>query len=386
MTMKKWGIRRPTGVVAAVVVALALWAGSARAVHKSGTFDCSSCHAMHQAHGQDGAYRGSPEYYNQWEDWGVGSNVDGNGRRLLKSRRSSYFCLQCHDLSSATRSKSLGDPDPPAVVSTANPAIPPGGQGSSGAGGYFCCTMSSLPQIGRPFQSPNAHDLDRSIAGHPASTKMETEVLWCRSCHHHHGTGSTDTLWSQLPNGDPLKAADLEIDSFRNLIVPKGLNGASRVRGRELSYTDTYYSRYMENFCERCHDQATMGASLGYHPEGMQIGIANSGMAAGNNYMRGMDDTDLITGQPIIKPQDPNGNDNRTAANFSSRDPDADDVVTCLTCHYAHGGPYAKMLRWDSGNTSHTWRDPNNDTTGVGRDSNGNTIDAEAGCQMCHAR
>ncbi|MBI2876979.1 MAG: hypothetical protein HYY20_08870 [Candidatus Tectomicrobia bacterium] len=376
----KWGL-----VGAMVVAALALWAGSARAVHESGVFDCSTCHAMHQAHGQDGAYGGSLEYYNQWEDWGVGQDVnDGYGRRLLKTRRSSYFCLQCHDLSSPTRTKNPGDPDPPAVVNTANPANPPGVP--SGAGGYFY-GMASLPTVGSPFQSPNAHDLDREIAGHPGSSSTETEILWCRNCHHHHGTRATDTTWSQLPKGDPLKNANpnLEIDSFRNLIVPRG--DASQIWGREISYTNTYYSRKLENFCERCHDQPLWGASLGFHPEGMQIGIANSGMAAGNNYMRGMDDTDLITSQPIIKPQDVLENDNRSAANFTARDPGADDVVTCLTCHYAHGGPYAKMLRWDYGNYLYTWNDPYNDTRlGKGISESPTAGSPGAGCQMCHAR
>lgn len=374
---KKWRIGSLAG---AVVALLALWAGSAGAVHRSANLDCSTCHAMHQAYGMDAPYNGSLEYYNQWEPWGTGTSInDGNGRRLLKTRRSSYFCLQCHDLNSPTRSKNPGDPDPPAVVNTANPANPPGGQGSSGAGGYFCCTMSELPQVGTPFESPNAHDLDREIAGHPESSSTETEVLWCRNCHHQHGTGSTDTLWSQLPKGDPLKNDFLEIDSFRNLIVTKG--DASKIKAREISYTDTYYGQFMEKFCERCHDQAMMGASLGYHPEGMQIGIANSGMTAGNNYMRGMDDTDFITGQPIIKPQEILENDNRNAANFTNRDPGANDVVTCLTCHYAHGGPYAKMLRWDYGNYQYTWNDPNNDTRGARVAG-----DAGAGCQMCHAR
>lgn len=249
-----------------------------------------------------------------------------------------------------------------------------------GAGGYFY-GMTGLPRISTGgFDSDNAHALDKPISGHPESIEGRTEVLWCRSCHHHHGTPNTgDTRAADLPKGDPLVGGDLMISKFRNLIVPDGDNN---ILGKEISRTDTYYNKGLEDFCQRCHDLNTWSAiGDAYHPVGSATNIKDGGLTAGTNYESGMDDTDSFTLQPIIKPQDPAADDNRTLATKADRDLTDDDTVTCLTCHYAHGGPYKKMLRWDYGNYQYTWLYPNSDTTGakVSRDSG-------AGCQMCHAR
>ncbi|MBI2876978.1 MAG: hypothetical protein HYY20_08865 [Candidatus Tectomicrobia bacterium] len=384
MTDRRWTLA--IAVLLAMAV-LTFWAGSAQALHKSsssGRFDCDGCHAMHQSYGTDGGYGGSLEYYNQWEAWGVGTNADTNyGRRLLKTRRSSYLCLQCHDRGTNQTGGGRVGLSNKIVVDTTQPNGKPAT--NVGAGGYFY-GMTSLPTVeGGGFDNGNAHAVDAAIPGHPESTESETEVLWCRKCHHHHGTGATDTSNANLPNGDPVKPLGLKVSAFRNLIV----RDADNVVGREIDPsgqpTNSYYTEGLELFCQRCHDLNTWSA-LGdaYHPVGSNTRISIAGLAAGTNYESGMDDTDTFTGQPIIKPQDPSGTDNRTAG-LATRDPGDDDNVTCLTCHYAHGGPYEKMLRWDYGNYLYTWSDPNSDTTGV-RKVSGVPTDPAAGCQMCHAR
>lgn len=50
------------------------------------------------------------------------------------------------------------------------------------------------------------------------------------------------------------------------------------------------------------------------------------------------------------------------------------DRVFCLSCHFAHGGPYFDNLRWDY-------------TSGVGSGSQtGNSLTSRTGCQQCHNR
>ena len=48
--------------------------------------------------------------------------------------------------------------------------------------------------------------------------------------------------------------------------------------------------------------------------------------------------------------------------------------VFCLSCHFAHGGPYYDNLRWDYNSAVNTG------------DQNGNSIANTEGCQLCHNR
>ena len=59
---------------------------------------------------------------------------------------------------------------------------------------------------------------------------------------------------------------------------------------------------------------------------------------------------------------------------FYYADADNEDKVFCLTCHFAHGGPYYDALRWDYV------------TNVVQGNQSGNTIPSNVGCQQCHNR
>lgn len=59
---------------------------------------------------------------------------------------------------------------------------------------------------------------------------------------------------------------------------------------------------------------------------------------------------------------------------FYFADTDNEDKVMCLSCHFAHGGPYYDNLRWDY-------------LASVGQGTqSGNSIASNKGCQMCHKR
>ena len=59
---------------------------------------------------------------------------------------------------------------------------------------------------------------------------------------------------------------------------------------------------------------------------------------------------------------------------FYYADADNEDKVFCLSCHFAHGGPYYDNLRW-----SYT------SIVGPGTQE-GNPIPSNKGCQICHKR
>ncbi len=59
---------------------------------------------------------------------------------------------------------------------------------------------------------------------------------------------------------------------------------------------------------------------------------------------------------------------------FYYADADNEDKVFCLSCHFAHGGPYCDALRWDY------------ITNVVQGDQTGNAIPSNLGCQQCHSR
>lgn len=55
-------------------------------------------------------------------------------------------------------------------------------------------------------------------------------------------------------------------------------------------------------------------------------------------------------------------------------DADNEDKVFCLSCHFAHGGPYFDNLRWDYLNAVETGT------------QTGNGVPTDRGCQICHNR
>ncbi|MBE9502710.1 MAG: hypothetical protein IME96_00870 [Proteobacteria bacterium] len=59
---------------------------------------------------------------------------------------------------------------------------------------------------------------------------------------------------------------------------------------------------------------------------------------------------------------------------FYYADADNEDKVFCLSCHFAHGGPYYDNLRWDY-------------VSAVGNGTqSGNSLASNKGCQICHNR
>jgi predicted CXXCH cytochrome family protein len=348
--IKKGGrkMRNKIYLLVAVLVGatIILYGANASAVHKSGSFACQKCHAMHGT-----------------TSWNSEANAD-----LLRYTKGAEFCLQCHEEDSNNDDPVSGETSPNVAKLSAN------GKPSTtiGAGGYFY-GMTQMPSSGTPYTSDNAHDMDPTGPTPPVATASITGMFWCTNCHDQHGVNNADGDKTGVSGTTPTGGSGTyTIDTFRNL-----KRGDTDIDGTETSMSDTAYKAGIADFCIQCHDSYVKsgGNHHRYHP--VEVGINTE---LGTLYYEfGMDDTDNDTSQPIIKPQDPSGDDDPTNATATNRDGSNDDQPTCLTCHYAHGGPYTDLLRWDYGNSSYTWSDPNTDT--VGADPTG---DASAGCQMCH--
>lgn len=337
--------------VALAFAALLFFTTSSQAVHKSGAtgkFFCLACHNMHAT--------------KMWD-------TAAGGLRLLRHDRNANVCLQCHEEDQGGEAGKVETGETPPFVADATGTN--GRPTTVGAGGYFYGLNTSTPSA---WAGAQGHGLNLSAPSIPVGGAI-TGTFWCANCHDMHGTTNTADL-AGVSGFQPLGApGSYTVDTFRNL-----KRGAADITAVETSATDTNYRTGIADFCKQCHSAYT-GASAGYHP--VDTAIATAGMA-GTWYESGMNDTLVLTAQPIIKPEDPLGTDNRIAAIIADRDPGAgDDEVTCLTCHYAHGGPYTYMLRWQrDGNAmlETDITDPTNDTL----PTNFADMATAYGCQVCH--
>ncbi|MGB9807056.1 MAG: hypothetical protein ACPLSJ_00620 [Thermosulfidibacteraceae bacterium] len=109
----------------------------------------------------------------------------------------------------------------------------------------------------------------------------------------------------------------------------------------------------ISNFCATCHgnfhQQSTVGTSSPWLRHPTDVVIPNTGEFG--NYT--VYDPSVPVGRTYV-PSSP-----------SSTVTPGQDVVTCLSCHYAHAGPYPSMLRWNYSNVE------------AGRGS-------VSGCKVCH--
>ncbi len=329
------------GVAALIAVAIMLFgAGDAYAVHKqSATFLCAGCHSMHGT-----------------TAWDTTPHVS-----LLKEDIGVAFCMSCHN------AEGTQDATAPSVadssVTTAGRLSEPA---AVGAGGYFYgYTLGATT-----YTNANSHDLSLAVDPTPPGNDGPSAIagFYCATCHNHHGTSQAEG------------AETGGIDAFRNLNQIPDDNGSNiDVVGVETSYTVTTLTSGFATWCADCHDNFYDNASpYSYHPTDVGINAQLTSLL----YEYGMDDNDTNTGQPIIKLEDPASDDARTSATATLRDGAAnDDEVTCLTCHYSHGGPNDSNLRYAFG-TSFSWTDPQTDTAAnTAADPTG---DEQGGCQICH--
>jgi predicted CXXCH cytochrome family protein len=172
----------------------------------------------------------------------------------------------------------------------------------------------------------------------------------CRSCH-----GSVRHHRPEAPPGTPASA---ESGWYRFLKAPdlhdfaasrQGVGGIGAedweqapTAGRHNIYygragVDGGGSRHTNSFCAGCH---------GHFHSGGSGGAATWLRHPGNHAIPARGEFAALMGAPY-NPQVPVAKEDLTL-----HDPqriEKGDLLTCLSCHRAHGSPYADMLRWDYG-------------------------------------
>jgi predicted CXXCH cytochrome family protein len=365
------------------------------------TGQCSNCHTMHDSQG--GSDQGS----------------SGAQSQLLLAS-----CAACHTTSGTGQTTSRGAP---AVLHSSGTASGSQGAGETNAGGDFYWVINTGDAYGHNVADISGLSSDSTIGNTPPGWDYEatksafsgysfgqitggdnaswSTQLTCAGtfgCHgNHSSTNSLQAISGAHHNnantGGGITAtsastASTTANSYRFLAGIKGLEDANWNWSETASTHNEYYGQNdtaterdddstdvysntdtISFFCAECHGNfhsridadATFGSPWVRHPT--DIVLPNSGEFDDYN----SDNGDNTAGSyslsvPVARgavPTNAQGSSSTVTPGDSTTRTGA--IVMCLSCHRAHGSPYADMLRFDYANVT------------VG---SGNTT----GCFVCH--
>ncbi|HHL40083.1 MAG TPA: hypothetical protein ENJ37_06225 [Deltaproteobacteria bacterium] len=145
----------------------------------------------------------------------------------------------------------------------------------------------------------------------------------------------------------------------------------------------------ISNWCATCHDNwhediattnDTGSGDWRRHPVDEIIyapGNANQKSGAGVDIINLSNYTQALIAAGKALPVANNASDGSGVYYLDPASYNSTDRVFCLSCHFAHGGPYYDNLRWDY--LSEVW-------PGGSAGQSGNSIASTVGCQLCHNR
>lgn len=343
-------MRKLSNVTFLTLLSLILIAGSAYAI----TGVCSSCHTMHNSqNGAPMADQSTPYAY------------------LLRSS-----CVGCHTGSTGEKN-SFGAP---IVYHTTNPAGQGGSKTLAGGDFYWVATAGGhtdsmghnvdgvaaedaallfIPPGWDTAATPGANS-DGQINGGGASWLTQLTCAGTNGCHgthnvpadagitgaHHGNTGGTS---------NQANSATTVGSSYRFLSGIYGLEnadwnwaetnvthneyyGANSPANRDLSNT-TYGNKHTTSYsCAECH--------------GFFHSKIDSTSGGGTPWLRHPTDIALpnkteYASYTTYSVEAPVGRSTVPASSGSTVTPGTTDIVTCISCHRAHGSPQADLLRWD---------------------------------------
>lgn len=330
--MKRWGAK--LAIVCLSVLALTALDSQKSSAKVEG--DCEVCHAIYPGMMDEPAPRKDPRY-------------------ALKNA----VCVNCHSFAGNETVKILGGVRVPVVFNTDLPVSPL-------AGGNFY-------HVSRVFGDRKGHNVegisaaDQGFGGAPPGYERTKDPSMV-------GFNSTKPLACSGSNGchgnrdieDPFRAVlgthhaeDLPLDgsttakSFRYLRITEkekgilGLEDADWGRN-ESSVKHNEYTSSMNALCANCHGDFHGPARTGIvspwfrHPT--DVVLPKTGEYAA--YNPASPPSPERPGIRIYNPDAPVGRAEVPGAVSDAVKP-GEDIVLCLSCHRAHGSPYAASLRWD---------------------------------------
>lgn len=310
---------------------------------------CSDCHTMHYSQGGG--------VLSSWTDSGPYNAL------LIET------CVGCH---TGTNS----DGDTPYVMSTVAPTY---GTDTLAGGSFFWVTadedkghnVAGIVTADTEPIPPGFNDAGVSRAAADGSTpgsNWSSNQITCAGIYGCHGTHSETVAETAIAGGHHYNASGaIESPgtspggSYRMLVGIAGYEDADW----ELTRSATDHNQYkgvdgsfstatISSLCRRCHNDfhSDAGGTSPWlrHPIDFDMGSAAAG-------------SEVRSFGPTYNPEVPVASTD-VSARVSSVTFVDDTIVTCLSCHRAHGSPYDKLLRWDYYASAYT-----SDT---------------AGCAVCH--
>ncbi|MDH5299041.1 MAG: hypothetical protein OEV91_08480 [Desulfobulbaceae bacterium] len=310
---------------------------------------CSNCHTMHNSQ------NGQPVV------------AAGAQPTLLNAT-----CVGCHSSATAETKITANGSVIPIVYNTVEPTTPL-------AGGNFYWVTKNSNRGHNCLSIPgmvNDPDLDGKTPGQPGGTGGDCErcharIVDCTSCHapkHHAGSGSAvvgkNDGWYRFLNsslhGHDLAGVKGIEDSDWQYTMSASDHNEYNGTNNPLGFDDNS----MSNYCGGCHymfhgAQNTDSDPVSWfcdnkspwylHP----THLALSQTAAGKEYHLYNTSDDATAGSfnpdvPVARnPTRLSGMAASSSQVYVAAGAAQGDQVMCLSCHRAHGSPYADMLRWD---------------------------------------
>lgn len=310
---------------------------------------CSNCHTMHNSQN--------------------GSAVAASAQNALMSDS----CVGCHSYTGGETIIALGDSQVPIVFNTVEPTYPPDGSTTSVlAGGNFYWVAQGDDSRGHNVYGISDADSTLSLA--PGSSTV------CSPCHD--SLAVLDTGNPAYPNGgcqgchlaahhadDSAVVVDAAAGSYRFLgDLMSYILGAPSGRGVQgieaadweqapsstnhntYAGTSTNYSTVFGSFldsssigqfCSGCHGNF-------HHQMNTESDLSGGWIRHPSDVVLPSDASKEYQSYTVYNPLVPVAKPVLSADLKDSPDVvPGTDVVTCLSCHRAHGSPYPDMLRWD---------------------------------------
>lgn len=339
---------------------------------------CSSCHTMHNS--QNGAFM-------------TQNGAAANEQLLLNS------CTGCH---SGDAGPLLSSNDAPIVIHTTQPnTLPQSGVGTNNytaAGSFYWVDSLSMDATGHNVATDTLIAQDGTLGNTPPGGTILGAQLECgrgeaNGCHVANGTHHINVGGDQSSGPGVSVWVDGSANEASYRFLSGGIQGAENGDWEYTVDTDdhnVYWADATWNggdtdtinaFCAKCHGNFHAQGTSGAAGEGQDVG--GSGGDGVSPWIRHPTDISLSAKGGEYANYDtydwiaPVGAAGTTTSVQFTNVASGTDSVLCLSCHRAHGSPYADMLRWSYGVMNSGTASPAN-VTGSGQAG-------KFGCFACHS-
>lgn len=311
--------------------------------------NCSVCHTMH----------------NSEEGSAVAFTRDSLGQQVTSEQPFANLlrtdCLGCHSYAGAETIVSIGETPAPIVFNLTEPTYPPDSSANSTlAGGNFHWLILKGDAFGHNVNGITAEDSRFSSTQAPGGTERSGECVnchatlatagsGCEGCHvpHHHADNSAEAvigsengwyrfLGSVMQRDDqigppPEGVVGIEASDWEQAPLADRHNTYQGKSGPYISYLE---SGSISQKCVGCHgrfhNETIANSTWIRHPT--DVAIPDFGEFTGLSVYNPL--------VPVARPEISSTDAGFSAINRGS------DLVSCISCHRAHGSPYQAMLRW----------------------------------------